>query len=124
MKKSYLKNIITVCLLLAFSLSGISGISTFCISDNCCKTVCCDENSATDNSAPVESVKKSGCCEFTQTFQIENQAVTPFTLNVYKFISKDIIQYSSAKFLNDRISVPEISHSSIQQDQSKTILRI
>ena len=124
MKKSYLKNIITVSLLLAFSLSGISGISFFCISDNCCKTVCCDENSASVDSAPTETVKRSGCCEFTQTIQIEKKAVAPFTLNIFKYLPNSIIHYTAPEILNSRTSVPVFSISSIQKSQSKTILRI
>jgi hypothetical protein len=118
-KKSFLKNIITVLVLTTFFVSGISGTSVFCISE-CCSS----ENSCCEQSEKSESITKTSCCEFTQSTQNEKEAVTTFIKTNVLPAVKNLNHHSYLETSKDIFTIPVYSAVPIQAKQSKTILRI
>ena len=122
-KKSYLKNTVTI-LLITFFLSGNSGGSVYCVSESdCCKTACCNDNIIPADAEQSLCFNKTDCCEFTASSGIQKQYAATFHKTLDQYLPS--VLYSNINLNADRnFNFTSAYQNPVSQSHSKVILRI
>lgn len=123
MKKTDLKKILTISVLIFSLSSGIFNSTVRCESEDCCKTECCEENSPSADSDINLILSNPDCCVYNQETLNNSHVALSHNTKINISAPSNLI-YKTPQYKQSSYFLHESLQKPVRQSRSIPILRI